>query len=133
MSEHTVHCNIVSPEGPLYQGDAASVVMTLEKGETAVYPLHAPLVATLGIGEVRVNGTGGVRRFAVKRGFVQVTRKEVNVLVTEAKTPESIDAAAVEAELQALASSPVTTDEQRREKFERQDWLYAQRRVASGK
>lgn len=74
---------IVSPESVLYEGEGEMVVCrTVSGGDVAFLEGHAPFIATLQIGEVRVLGAGGapLATATVHRGFVEVSHDRVTVL-----------------------------------------------------
>ena len=50
----TLHVDIVSAEREIYSGRAEMVFVPLVTGEVGVLPRHAPLLARLKPGEVRV-------------------------------------------------------------------------------
>lgn len=96
-------CNVVSPERPLFEGEATRVVVPGAQGELGIYPRHAPLVARLGVGVARLHAADGtVDRFAVRGGFVKVLHDDITLLVTQAVRPEDIDRAQAEADLLAV-------------------------------
>jgi len=76
--------SVISPEAILFEGDADSVVAPAYDGEVGILTGHAPMMAVLGKGELRI-GTSGGRRFKVEGGFLQVLNNEVRV-VTERAT-----------------------------------------------
>ena len=43
----SIHCDIVSAERAIYQGEATLVVATGELGELGIAPQHAPLITRL--------------------------------------------------------------------------------------
>lgn len=91
---------VVTPDGPLFTGEAETVVVPGEAGELGVLANHAPLVSGLRAGETRVTvSEGQVRRWATADGFVQVRRNRAVVLVGEAVAAEDIDRAAAEERL----------------------------------
>lgn len=77
--------SVISPEAVLFEGDADSVVAPAYDGEVGILTGHAPLMALLGDGELRL---GGGRRFKVNGGFMQVLDNHVRV-VTEKATASS--------------------------------------------
>ena len=104
-----LQCVITSPEGLIFEGAARSVVVPAPDGEVGILPRHAPLIGTLGSGEVRVEpaeGSGKKARFFLDGGFVQVLKNKVTILATEAEPLESLSRAAAEARVAALTSSP---------------------------
>jgi F-type H+-transporting ATPase subunit epsilon len=76
--------SVISPEAILFQGEADSVVATAYDGEVGILTGHAPMMAVLGKGEVRL-GRPGSRSFKVEGGFLQVLKDEVRI-VTERAT-----------------------------------------------
>jgi F-type H+-transporting ATPase subunit epsilon len=79
--------SVISPESVLFEGDADSVVAPAYDGEVGILTGHAPLMALLGDGELRLGGGTG-RRFKVSGGFMQVLDNHVRV-VTEKATASS--------------------------------------------
>ena len=64
------------------------------------------MIAALGTGELRIergeSGQKSVDRYAVRGGFLQVLDDEITLLVTEAKTPDGIDATVVKGDLEQI-------------------------------
>ena len=77
--------SVISPEAVLFEGDADSVVAPAYDGEVGILTGHAPLMALLGNGALRLGGGSG-RKFNVNGGFMQVLNDVVRV-VTEKATP----------------------------------------------
>lgn len=92
--EKTLHINIISPEKPVYQGEAVSVTAMAHDGELGILPGHAPLVTKLGIGEVRITrGSGADKitdRFAIRQGYLEVMHNKVVVLSEDAKAIDDL-------------------------------------------
>jgi F-type H+-transporting ATPase subunit epsilon len=62
---------------------------------------HAPLLAELGAGEVRLHGgSSGDQKFFVAWGFVEVLPERVTILAETALHPNEIDLAEAQQELQ---------------------------------
>ena len=99
---------IVTPERPVFQGEADAVVVPAHDGEIGVLPRHARMLAALGIGELRATVSGTVHRFFVEGGFVQVRADRVTVLCERASRLEDLDpqAARTEAEAARTAHAP---------------------------
>ena len=76
------------------------VVVPACRGEMGILPRHAPLVAQLTIGEVRVKTLGeGWLSLAIAGGFVKVQFDKVIVLADAAELAGEIDAGRSEAAL----------------------------------
>ena len=84
-SGKTFNLSVISPEQKLFEGPAKFAVVPAYDGELGILHDHAPLMALLGEGALRVETGSGSRRFHVKGGFVQVVDNEVSVLSEEAR------------------------------------------------
>jgi len=94
----TIHVDIVSAEGEIYSGRAEMVFATAELGEVGIAPRHAPLIARLKPGEVRVKNGGKTEFIYVSGGILEVQPHLVTVLADTAVRAHDLDeAAAVEA------------------------------------
>ena len=75
--------SVISPEAVLFEGEADSVIAPAYDGEVGILTGHAPLMALLGEGELRLGGDTG-RRFKVSGGFMQVLDNQVRVVTEKA-------------------------------------------------
>src|ERR671911_2994126 len=82
---------IVTPERLAYSDEVDSVVLPGSEGELGVLPHHAPLVSTLGIGELRIRKGGAEEAFAIVGGFLQVLPDKVVVMAETADMASEID------------------------------------------
>lgn len=86
-SDKSFHLSVVTPEGSILEADALSAVFPAFDGEVGILPNHAPLLALLGIGELRVTRTdGSEERLYVDQGFAQFIDDKLT-LVTEDAMP----------------------------------------------
>jgi F-type H+-transporting ATPase subunit epsilon len=79
--------SVISPEAVMFEGETDSVVAPAYDGEVGILTGHAPLMALLGDGPLRL-GSGSGRRFTVSGGFMQVLNDQVRV-VTEKAAPSN--------------------------------------------
>jgi F-type H+-transporting ATPase subunit epsilon len=79
--------SVISPEASLYEGEATSVVAPAYDGEVGILTGHAPMMALLGKGTLRIEG-GSATRFTIEGGFLQVVDNTVRI-VTERGTAAS--------------------------------------------
>ena len=77
--------SVISPESVLFEGETDSVIAPAYDGEVGILTGHAPLMALLGNGELRL-GTGAARKFNVNGGFMQVLNDVVRVVTEKATT-----------------------------------------------
>ena len=82
---------IVTPERLAYSDTVDAVVLPGSEGELGVLPHHAPLLATLGVGELRIRKAGEEEAFAIIGGFVQVRPDKVVVMAETADMASEID------------------------------------------
>jgi F-type H+-transporting ATPase subunit epsilon len=82
---------IVTPERQVYSDEVDSVQVPGSEGELGVLPHHAPLVSTLGVGELRFRKGGVEESFAIVGGFLQVRPDKVVVLAETADMASEID------------------------------------------
>jgi F-type H+-transporting ATPase subunit epsilon len=82
---------IVTPERLAYSEEVDSVVLPGGDGELGILPHHAPLVSTLGIGELRIRRGGEEELFAIAGGFLQVRPDKVVVMAETADMASEID------------------------------------------
>ena len=82
---------IVTPEKLAYQGEVDSVQLPGSEGELGVLPHHAPLISTLGAGELRLRKGGEDEFFAIVGGFLQVLPDKVVVMAETAAMASEID------------------------------------------
>ena len=75
-----VHVTVLSPERTVYEGEADSVVAPAYNGSLGILRGHAPLMALLGEGVLRVDNGRDSRKFNVAGGFLQVVDDVVTVL-----------------------------------------------------
>jgi F-type H+-transporting ATPase subunit epsilon len=88
---------IVTPERQAYSDVVDAVVCPGTEGEIGVLPHHAPLLSTLGLGELRIRKGGEVESFAIAGGFLQVRPDKVVVMAELADLASEIDLEAAEA------------------------------------
>ena len=92
---------LVTPDRILVDQIADAVEVPSKSGYLEVLYGHAPLLAELGAGEVRLHGgEGGDQRFNVARGFVEVLPERVTILAESALKPEEIDTARAQEQLE---------------------------------
>lgn len=83
--------DIVTPERLAYSEQVDSVVCPGIEGELGILPHHAPLITTLGFGELRIRRAGQEEFFAIAGGFLQVRPDRVVVLAETADLASEID------------------------------------------
>jgi F-type H+-transporting ATPase subunit epsilon len=109
MAESTsdqLRVRLVTPDRILFEADASAVELPSKTGYMEVLYGHAPLMAELGAGDVRIHQGGGIEssspdttRYNVSWGFVEVLPNRVTILASDALKPEEIDVPRAEQQL----------------------------------
>jgi F-type H+-transporting ATPase subunit epsilon len=86
-----IRLEIVTPEKLAYRDDVDAVILPGSEGELGILPRHAPLISTLGMGELRIRKGDLEEVYAVIGGFVQVRPDKVVVLAETADLASDID------------------------------------------
>lgn len=92
-----IHVDVVSAEGEIFSGSAATVFAPAEMGEIGILPRHAPLLTRLKPGNLRVQAEGEQeKQVFVSGGLLEVQPHLVTVLADTAERAEDIDEAEAE-------------------------------------
>ncbi|HJS70211.1 MAG TPA: ATP synthase F1 subunit epsilon [Gaiellaceae bacterium] len=90
-AQRTFDLSLVTPEGAAFEGEAEMLIVPGAAGEIGVLARHAPLVAMLKAGEIRVKAGGEWQAFAAGPGYFKVQQDRALVLVDDAVRAEEID------------------------------------------
>jgi len=113
----TFHFDLVSPETIVFSGEVEHVVVPGTEGEFGVLAGHAPLVAMLRPGILRILGTDE-QRILVFGGFAEVSPQGLTVLADKAMPIEEVDPSVIADEIQDTEEDVAdATDEARRDKL----------------
>src|SRR5579862_8231043 len=93
VTSNELRVRLVSPERVLFDTTADAVELPAKNGYMEVLYGHAPLLAELGAGDVRLHGGRDVEDqiYNVNWGFVEVLPDRVTILANDALKPEEID------------------------------------------
>ncbi len=95
MAEHLT-LELATPTRLVVSAEVDEVVAPGSLGYFGVLPGHAPLLATLGIGEVTYRIGRDEHHVAVSGGFAEVRNDKVIILADSAETPADVDRARAE-------------------------------------
>ncbi|HEU5194425.1 MAG TPA: F0F1 ATP synthase subunit epsilon [Methylomirabilota bacterium] len=87
---------LATPSRLVIGAEVDEVVIPGSLGYFGVLPGHAPLLATLGVGELTYRIGRDEYHVAISRGFAEVRNDKVIVLADAAETPADIDRARAE-------------------------------------
>lgn len=90
---NSLRVRLVTPERILFEETADAVELPAKNGYMEVLYGHAPMLAELGAGDVRIHGggAGGEQIYNVSWGFVEVLPERVTILANDALKPGEID------------------------------------------
>ena len=73
---------VLTPEKEIYQGKITSIKVPGINGQFEILNNHAPIVAALGQGDVRILDNEGEKKiFKIKKGFIEVLKNDISMLV----------------------------------------------------
>ena len=78
--DHDLQFRIISPVDVLFETATTLVTMPGEEGEFGVMPMHAPLIASLKPGIVKISVEGGDEKYFIWGGIARVTGLEADVI-----------------------------------------------------
>jgi F-type H+-transporting ATPase subunit epsilon len=89
---------ILSPEKVIYKGNIVSLVVPGQEGYLGVMARHAPMIAALAAGEVKISeANGAINYYAVSGGILEVGDDEVVLLADSAEKADEINTDRAEA------------------------------------
>jgi F-type H+-transporting ATPase subunit epsilon len=97
----TFHFDLVSPEQLVFSGEVEHVVVPGSEGEFGVLAGHAPLIAMLRPGILKILGPDE-QRILVTGGFAEVTAEALTVLADRAVPVQEVDPGAIAGEIQEI-------------------------------
>ena len=86
-----VKVSVVTPDGPVYNGEAEMVSVKGIGGELGILPNHIPFVTPLTINPIRLLNDGKTDLIAVHAGFIEVRPDQITILAQAAELPSEID------------------------------------------
>jgi len=136
MDERNFPVDLVTPEALLLEGVSSFVAIPAWNGEMGFAFLRAPVMVSLGAGEMRVHmvPSGEIERFVVKGGFAGTDGSHLVVLATRAQRLKDFDSKTLKercAELEQRIAESNAADRERAYLVEELDWLRLALKVAS--
>ena len=100
-----LHCSVLTPDGPYYEGEVSSVSAPGADGQMGVLKGHAPLVTSLGYGilHIRKEKGGNPESFFLVGGFMEVLKDKVAILARHIERVEDLDESEVRKEMESGA------------------------------
>jgi F-type H+-transporting ATPase subunit epsilon len=105
---------ITTPTGRVYSKDVDMVTLPGQEGEMGILPMHVPLIALLGEGEVIARRGNEEDRLLVTGGCAEITAERVAILTVFATDETAIDESKAEearARAEARLKEKISPDE----------------------
>lgn len=96
-SSELLNLKVLTPDGPVLEGEVYEVTLPGVEGEMGVFPHHAALLTGIVPGTLVYRAPDGSDTAALGRGVAEVQNNEVRVLVDRAMLKEELDVTALEA------------------------------------
>jgi len=87
----TFFLEVLTPERKFFSGEAEGVIFKSVDGEMGVLARHAPTVAAVNVGPLKINAQGKWIEALVTEGFAKIMPDKVVILIDTAEYPEEID------------------------------------------
>lgn len=100
-----IHLRIVTPEGPIFEGDVDNVLLPGFGGEDGILPNHAAMMTEIEAGELHYQDGNQTSYLAIGAGFAEIDQEHIYVLTDGAATAEDIDEDAVQKAIESAQAA----------------------------
>lgn len=87
----TFHLEIVTPDGPVFDGEAESLLVHTTEGDVEILRGHMDYIAAVDVGRARVLVNGQSKTASCAGGFLSVSGGEVRLVAVTFEFAEDID------------------------------------------
>ncbi|OQY42557.1 MAG: ATP synthase F1 subunit epsilon [Fusobacteriia bacterium 4572_74] len=87
----TFKLEVITPLKKVLESEVERVILRTSEGDMGILAKHAPLVAELAVGEMKIKSNGAEERFFVAGGFLEISKERTLVLADEAININDID------------------------------------------
>lgn len=91
MPENKIHAEIVTPYEVFYDDMVDMVIISSKEGEIGILPGHAPMMAALTPGEIRLKKGDEIKVAVGTNGYAEVGQGLVIIVVNAAEWAQDID------------------------------------------
>ena len=91
-----LNLKVLTPDGPVLEGEVYEVTLPGTQGEMGIFPQHAALLTGIVPGKLTYRAPDGNDTAALGRGVAEVQNNEVRVLVDRASLKEELDPQVIE-------------------------------------
>lgn len=93
MIPDKIKLEILTPQRKVYEGEVSSARIPGAEGYFGVYPGHTPFLATLAIGEIKVQSGKEIMYFSTSGGVAEVLPDSISILSETCESAAEIDVA----------------------------------------
>ena len=86
-----LNVEIVTPDGIVFTGDLTSCTAPGVNGQFQILSSHAPYLANLQIGEIKILNKDGKKILATSGGFLEVKDNSISIIVESAEYADDIN------------------------------------------
>lgn len=85
LNSQNLHITILSPLGPVFEGNCAKCDIATEKGQLSILPRHMPVVGKLKTGDVKVfQDDLNYNTYPIQSsGFYKISNNNIHVWLTD--------------------------------------------------
>ncbi|WP_372712762.1 ATP synthase F1 subunit epsilon [Ilyobacter sp.] len=87
----TFKLEVITPIKKILEKEVEMIVLRTTEGDMGVLANHAPFVAELAIGEMKIKSSGEEVAYFVSGGFIDISREQTTILADEAIDAREID------------------------------------------
>ena len=110
---------IITPERIFFRGEVESVIIPTSDGYMSIQKMHEPMVASIVVGEMKLQIDGKWKQCTTTDGFVEVRPDETIIFSQAVEWPEEID-------LRRAQEAKERAEEQLRQKRSHQEYMQNQ-------
>jgi F-type H+-transporting ATPase subunit epsilon len=100
--ERRINCNVLTPDGQIFMGDVDYAVIPAFLGSMGFLYNHAPLIAELTTGEVRLVKGNETEYMVVEGGFVEINDNQLSIFPVKAYKKSELFREDIEKEIDRL-------------------------------
>jgi F-type H+-transporting ATPase subunit epsilon len=124
-NDKLLQIEIVTPQKTVFAGKAQSITVPGTKAPFQVLINHAPIVSSLELGAIKiVDDNSKTTYYATTKGFIEVSRNLVSVLVESADESSAINSEAVAGQISELKAKIKNSPRQEAEELNYQLKIY---------
>jgi len=86
----TFNTEILTPQKPVFSGEVEALVLNGEFGSFGVLAGHAPMIARLSAGKLKITSEGKEKIYQAGAGFAQIIKERVSILVNNIREMSAV-------------------------------------------